>query len=124
TVGPEGAGTEEGYYTVPTLRAKLLMKVGQMRAAFGKVDGMHAHTRLWTDRPLVTQNLLGGEDGLADSGVSPSRLIPIPGVFLEATGQVYAGSNEVFHAGSRSDVTGLGHLRAYRDLTASTNLQL
>jgi hypothetical protein len=88
------------------------------------VDGMHAHTLPWTDRPLVTQNLLGGEDGLADSGLSLSRLIPIPGVFLEATGQVYAGSSEVFHASSRSDVTGLGHLRAYRDLTESTNLEL
>src|SRR5262249_9375392 len=88
TFGPEGAGIEEGYLTFPTLPAKLLMKVGKMRTAFGKVDSMHAHTLPWTDRPLVTQNLLGGEDGLADSGVSLSRLIPIPGLFLEATGQV------------------------------------
>jgi hypothetical protein len=124
TFGPDEVGIEEGYLTFPTLPAKLLLKVGKMRTAFGKVDGMHAHTLPWTDRPLVTQNLLGGEDGLADSGLSLSRLIPIPGVFLEATGQVYAGSSEVFHASSRSDVTGLGHLRVYRDLTESTNLEL
>jgi hypothetical protein len=124
TFGPDEVGIEEAFLTFPTLPAKLLLKVGKMRTAFGKVDSMHAHTLPWTDRPLVTQNLLGGEDGLADSGLSLSRLIPIPGVFLEATGQVYAGTSEVFRGASRSDVTGLGHLRAYRDLTESTNVEL
>ena len=124
TFGPDEVGIEEAFLTFPTLPAKLLMKVGKMRTAFGKVDSMHAHTLPWTDRPLVSENLLGGEEGLADSGVSLSRLIPVPGVFLEATGQVYAGSSEVFQAESRSDVTWLGHLRAYRDLTESTNFEL
>jgi hypothetical protein len=124
TFGPDEVGIEEAFLTFPTLPAKLLMKVGKMKTAFGKVDGLHAHTLPWTDRPLVTENLLGGEEGLADSGMSLSRLIPVPGVFLEATGQVYAGSSEVFQAESRSDVTWLGHLRAYRDLTESTNFEL
>jgi hypothetical protein len=124
TFGPEEVGIEEAYLTFPTLPAKLLLKVGKMRTAFGKVDSMHAHTLPWTDRPLVTQNLVGGEDGLSDSGLSLSRLIPITGLFLEATGQVYAGTTEVFKGSSRSDVTGLGHLRAYRDLTESTNVEL
>jgi hypothetical protein len=124
TFGPDEVGIEEAFLTFPTLPAKLLMKVGKMRTAFGKVDAMHAHTLPWTDRPLVTQNLLGGEEGLADSGVSLSRILNVPGVFLEATGQVFAGSSEVFQGRSRSDVTWLGHLRAYRDLTESTNLEL
>ncbi len=124
TFGPDEVGIEEAFLTFPTLPAKLLMKVGKMRTAFGKVDGMHNHTMPWTDRPLVTDNLVGGEDGLADSGLSLSRLFPIPGVFLEATGQVYAGNSTVFQAESRSDVAWLGHLRAYRDLTESTNLEL
>jgi hypothetical protein len=124
TFGPDEVGIEEAFLTFPTLPAKLLMKVGKMRTAFGKVDSMHSHTLPWTDRPLVTENLLGGEEGLADSGVSLSRLFPVPGVFLEATGQVYAGTSEAFQAESRSDVTWLGHLRAYRDLTESTNFEL
>src|SRR5262245_10322181 len=124
TFGPDEVGIEEAFLTFPTLPAKLLMKVGKMKTAFGKVDGMHAHTLPWSDRPLVTENLLGGEEGLADSGVSLSRIVNIPGLFLEATGQVFAGSSEVFQAQSRSDVTWLGHLRAYRDLTESTNLEL
>ncbi len=124
TFGPDEVGIEEAFLTFPTLPAKLLLKVGKMKTAFGKVEGMHTHMRPWTDHPLVTQNLLGGEEGLADSGLSLSRLIPLPGVFLEATGQVYAGNSEVFQAESRSDVAWLGHLRAYRDLTESTNLEL
>jgi hypothetical protein len=124
TFGPDEVGIEEAFLTFPTLPARLLMKVGKMKTAFGKVDSMHPHTLAWADRPLVTQNLLGGEEGLADSGVSLSHLVPVPGVFLEATGQVYAGTSEVFQAQSRSDVTWLGHLRAYRDLTESTNLEL
>ena len=31
---------------------------------------MHNHVLPCTDRPLVTQNLVGGEDGLADAGIS------------------------------------------------------
>ena len=45
----------------------------------------------------MTQNLTGGEDGLDDSGISVSRLIPIPGLFLEATGQVFRGDSAVFN---------------------------
>ena len=49
-----------------------------MRAAFGKVNTLHNHVLPWTDRPLVTQNLVGGEDGIDDAGISVARLIPNP----------------------------------------------
>jgi hypothetical protein len=122
--GPEGAEIEEGFLTFPTLPGGLLMKAGKMRTAFGKVDSMHNHVLPWTDRPLVTRNLLGGEEGLGDAGVSLSRLISNPVVFLEATGQVYRGESELFTGSSRQDLTYLGHLRAYRDLGESANLDL
>ena len=64
-----------------------------MRAAFGKVNTLHNHVLPWTDRPLVTQNLVGGEDGIADAGISVARLIPNPWIFLEATGQVFRGDS-------------------------------
>jgi hypothetical protein len=124
TVGPEGAGLEEGYITFPTLPGGFLAKVGKMRDAFGRVDPQHAHTLPWADRPFVTRNLTGGEDGLADAGISVARLIPNPWLFLEATGQVYQGSSEVFKAPTRSDLAYVGHLRAYRDLGESTNIDL
>jgi hypothetical protein len=72
----------------------------------------------------MTQNLLGGEDGLADSGVSVSRLFPNNLAFLELTGQVFRGESTIFKAVERSDLAYVGHLRAYRDLSESSNLDL
>lgn len=123
-VGPEGAEVEEGYITFPALPGALLMKVGKMRSSFGKVNQMHNHILPWTERPLVTRNLLGGEEGISDAGISISRLFPNKLAFLEATGEVYAGNSEIFAAPTRGDLTYVGRLRAYRDITESTNLDL
>jgi hypothetical protein len=96
-----------------------------MRAAFGKVNTFHTHMLPWPDRPLLTQNLLGGEEGIADAGISVARLIPNPWVFLEATGQVFRGdSGDVFASSKRSDLSYVGHVRGYHDITESTNLDL
>jgi outer membrane murein-binding lipoprotein Lpp len=124
TYGPDEIGVEEAYVTFPAAPGDLLLKAGKMRDAFGKVDAMHIHVLPFTDRPLVTQNLTGGEDGLADYGVSLARLIPNPWLFLEATGQVYRGRSEVFSGETRSDLAYVGHLRAYRDLGDSSNVDL
>ncbi len=124
TLGPDEVALEEGYITFPTLPGGLLTKVGKMRDAFGKLNGQHAHTLPFIDRPLVTQNITGGEDGLADAGISVARLIPNSWLFLEATGQVYQGNSEVFKAPTRGDLAYVGHLRAYRDLGESTNVDL
>ena len=124
TFGPEEVGIEEGFITFPTVPGGLLLKVGKMRDAFGKVNSMHAHVLPWTDRPLVIRNLVGGEDGLADAGLSLSRLIQNRFLFLEATAQVYQGNSEIFAAPKRSDLAYVGHLRAYRDLGESANLDL
>ena len=123
--GEEGVDLEEGYVSFPTLPGGLLGRVGKMRAAFGKVNTFHTHQSPWPDRPLVTENLLGGEEGLSDAGVSVARLVPNPWVFLEATGQVFRGdSGEVYSAQEPSDVSYLAHLRGYHDLTESTNFDL
>jgi hypothetical protein len=84
----------------------------------------------FVDRPLVTQNLVGGEDGIDDAGVSIERIIPFPkGIFLSATGQVFRGDSGggdelVFQSHKNSDVSTVAHLRGYRDLNESTNLEL
>ena len=123
-VSPEGAEVEEGYITFPALPGGLLMKVGKMRSSFGKVNQMHSHILPFTERPLVTRNLVGGEEGISDAGISVSRLFPNKFAFLEATGEVYSGNSEVFAAPTRGDLTYVGKLRAYRDLSESTNLDL
>ena len=76
--GEEGVTLEEGFMTFTELPGGLLTKVGKMRAAFGKVNSLHNHVLPWTDRPLVTRNLVGGEDGISDAGISVARLIPNP----------------------------------------------
>ena len=91
--GEEGVNVEEGFITLTSLPGGLLTKVGKMRAAFGKVNSLHNHVLPWADRPLVIGNLVGGEDGIDDAGISVARLIPNPWIFLEATGQVFRGDS-------------------------------
>jgi len=123
--GEEGVDLEEGFITFPTIPGGLLVKVGKMRAAFGKVNSLHNHVLPWADRPLVMGNLLAGEDGINDAGVSVARLIPNPWIFLEATGQVFRGdSGDVFHSSKRGDLSVVTHLRGYHDLSESTNIDL
>lgn len=121
---PEGVEIEEGFLTFPTLPGGLLAKVGRLKQQVGKVNTLHAHALPWVDRPLVNQNLLGGEEGLADSGISVSKLILNPVMFLEATGEVYRGSSGVFESHARGDLSYVGRLRGYRDVTESTNLDV
>ena len=124
--GEEGVNVEEGYVTFTALPAGLLMKVGKMRAEFGKVNTIHNHALPYIDRPLATNDLVGGEDGIDDAGISISRFLPAPKKwFLQGTGQVFRGdSSSVFAANRRQDLSVVGHLRGYTDLSESTNLDL
>ncbi len=124
--GEEGVALEEGYITFTALPAGFVAKVGKMRSAFGKVNTMHSHVLPWIDRPLVTDNLVGGEDGINDAGFSITRGFAGPkGIYLEATGQVYRGdSADVFEQHQKSDLSTVAHLRGYHDITESTNLDI
>jgi hypothetical protein len=115
---------EEGYLTFTGLPGHLMLKVGKMRASFGKVNALHTHAMPTVDRPLVTENLVGGEDGLDDAGLSLSRLIPNSLLFLEVTGEVYRGGSSVFQSTQRSKLNYVGRVRAYRDLTEGANIDL
>ena len=124
SASPNGLEVEEGFITFPTLPGGLLMKVGKMKAQFGKVNTMHSHVLPWVDEPLPIVNLLGGEEGLNDSGISVSKLILNPVMFLEATGEVFNGNNDLFTSHTRSNLTYVGRLRGYRDVSESTNLDV
>jgi hypothetical protein len=124
SAGPEGLDVEEGYVTFTALPAGILLKAGKMRAQFGKVNTMHTHILPWVDRPLVTQNLVGDEEGLTDAGLSVSKLIPNSFMFLDATGEIYRGASDVFRSDRRSRLNYVGRLRGYRDLTEGTNVDL
>lgn len=124
--GEEGVNLEEGYITFTALPGGIVAKAGKMRSAFGKVNTLHNHVLPWIDRPIVSGNLVGGEDGINDAGFSVTRILPAPkGLFLEGTGQLFRGdSADVFKSSQRSDVSVVGHLRGYGDISESTNLDL
>ena len=123
--GEEGVELEEGFLTFTSLPGGLLTKVGKTRSAFGKVNTLHNHVLPWADRPLVTNNLVGGEEWIGGAGISVARLIPNPWVFLEATGQVFRGdSSDVFNAAKPGQLGYVAHLRGYQDVTESSNIDL
>jgi hypothetical protein len=123
--GEEGVELEEGLLTFPALPGGFLVRAGKMKAAFGRVNTLHSHAISWTDRPLVQNNLMGGDEGIADAGFSVARLLPNPWIFLEATGEVYRGdAGDLFDSSQRGDLSYVGHLRGYHDITESTNVEL
>jgi hypothetical protein len=124
--GEHGVDLEEGYLTFTALPAGLQLKVGKMRAAFGKVNTLHNHVLPWIDRPLVTQDLVGGEDGIQDAGMSISKILPAPkGFFFEGTAQIYRGDSlGIYQSNQRSQVSTVEHLRLYKDITDNTNIDL
>jgi hypothetical protein len=125
SIGQDGTvNLEEGFATFTTLPFGLLAKVGKLHGAFGKVNQMHSHVLPWTDRPLVTENLVGGDEGITDAGVSVSRLVPNRVMFLEATAEFYRGESAIFHAPTSSDLTYVGRLRGYRDISEAANIDV
>jgi hypothetical protein len=123
-VTPEEVDVEEGYAQFLTLPWGLTAKAGKTKATFGKVNTWHTHTRPWVDQPLMFTRFLGDE-GLADVGVSVSKLIPNPVGVIEATGEIYSGDVEgVFGRTKDNDLFYNGHLKLFRDITENSNLEL
>lgn len=124
-ITPEGAEIEEGFINFIALPSDFTARVGKMKASFGKVNLMHTHVRKWVDQPLVITNFFG-EEGLNDSGVSLSRLFPNRfNVFVEGTAEVFSGDVEdVFESDNLNDLFYLGHLKAYRDVTERSNVEV
>jgi hypothetical protein len=123
-IGEEGVELEEGYAQFLTLPFDLTAKAGKMKANFGKFNTLHFHAWQWIDQPLVSRTFFG--EGIADSGISVSKLFPNRwNLFLEATGEIYRGSvEELFEPERSSDLLYVGHLKFYRDLTESANVEL
>ena len=128
--GEKDVTVEEGYITFTSLPKGFVARVGKMRAAFGKVNTIHNHALDYIDRPLATVNLLGGEDGIDDAGISVTRIFAGPkDLFLEGTAQLFRGDSgnpitPVFRASDKKDVSVVGHFRGYKDLSESTNLDI
>lgn len=124
SIGDGGIEVEEGYAEFLTLPWDLSAKVGKKKAVFGKANTWHTHIRPWVDQPLVIHNFFGDE-GLADTGVSVSKIFPTESVYAELTAEVLSGAAEgVFERQNDNDLFYNTHLRFFRDLTENSNLEL
>ena len=86
---------------------------------------MHTHVLPWTDRPLVTQNLVGGDEGISDAACRSRELIPNPLAVPRGDGRgLRRRSERLRSAASGRTLAYVGRVRGYRDLTEGTNLDI
>ena len=76
-------------------------------------------------QPLVIHNLFGDE-GLNDAGISVSKTFSNPwNIYLEATGEAFKGDVEnVFQRRSLNDLFYNAHLKAFRDISENSNIEV
>jgi len=124
SVSPEGIDVEEGYAQFVTLPWGLTAKAGKFKALFGKANTWHTHVRPWVDQPLVIHNFFGDEQ-FHGEGISVSKAIPVTAAFVEATGELYSSELPgVFERRKASDVAWNTHLKAFKDISENSNIEL
>lgn len=122
-LGEEGIEVEEGYITLLALPGGLQAKVGKFRNAIGRINRIHGHELPQVDRPDVITQFFGDE-GLADTGINVSKILPLPWYsLLEA--EVTNGDNSVlFGHGRITKPMMVSHWKNFFNLTDNTNLEL
>lgn len=103
------------------------VRVGKMRAAFGKQGQLHTHAFPFVQAPIISANTIG-EEGFKDAGLEASWLLPGPWYF-ELTGAVYQAmeaSDESpmdFGSTDHNNVPFGGRFRGQFDLSDETTLE-
>jgi len=78
----EGFELEEGFFSlVRGLPLDFALVGGRYRVGFGRLNLVHPHALAFAERFDVLAAYLPGEESLAETGVSLSRLVPLPGEF-------------------------------------------
>lgn len=120
----EGVDIEEGYITYTGLPGGLTLTGGKFRQAFGQLNRWHLHALPQLDYPLALQTFFG-EEGLAQTGLSASWLLPRPWATAnELTLQLTDGESEAFGGESFTNLVGLAHLKNYWDVDDATYAEL
>ena len=126
------AGIEEGYLTLkklPFLESApggLRVKIGRFRPEFGRFNYIHLHDLPQPSYPRALGNFLGPE-GLIQEGFSGQFFLPSgsENSTLEGTLQVLDGGGLPLAPDTPgSQVATLGHLKWFRDLGESSNVEL
>jgi hypothetical protein len=122
---PEGGvDVEEGYVAYNNLPGGLALTAGKFRQSFGVLNRWHLHALPNVDYPLVLQSFFG-EEGLAQTGLSASWLVPRPWASAnEINVELTDGKNEAFGGESFRHLTALAHLKNYWDVNPATYFEL
>ena len=122
--GAGGLGVEEGYVEWVGLPGGLRLKLGKFFQQFGQLNRWHAHALPFQSRSLPHLAFIG-EEALAQSGVSVHWLVPFGGSVgtYETTLEVTRSGNESLF-GEAGDVSVLGHLNGFWNLSSSTDFDL
>lgn len=122
--GEVEVGIEEAYATLLTLPFGLQSRIGVFRPKFGRINLLHSHALPQVDRPFVIRNFLG-EEGLRETGVSLSAILPTP-FYQELDVGAFNGDNEEagFGRGNLRRPLVLAHLTNFFDLTENAAFQL
>jgi hypothetical protein len=121
---PEGEEMEleEGYLTLLSLPGGLQAKVGKMLSPFGKLN-VHTDALPQADRPNVYVNLFG-EEGLNETGVALSKILPTPW-FSSVDVQLANGENaSLFGTNQFSRPMVVGRWKNFFELTNTQFLEI
>jgi hypothetical protein len=128
---PDSVQAEEAYATTDSI-PNLQIKVGELRAYFGKHGLLHTHAFPFIQAPIVMGNTLG-EEGFKDAGLEAAWLTPLPW-YCELTGGAYTpvaddmagqGNHPLdFASNAHDNIPYLGHLKNLFDLDEDTTMEL
>jgi len=124
---PDEVDPEEVYAAttkIPTIQ----LKIGKLRATFGKHGLLHTHAFPFVQAPIIMANTIG-EEGFKAAGVEAAWLTPVPW-YCELTGGIYQGVGADdehpldFGSSAHDNVPFLGHLKNEVDLSDNTTLEI
>jgi hypothetical protein len=123
--GDFSAGLEEATLTSLDLPYQLQATVGKFKPHFTKVNTLHPHAFSFVDFPTMLEHFFSNE-GLFMEGLAASWLIPNPYDFYQEL-DVEVGRSETNHAlvqGGGNDLTYVGHLKNFFELTDNATLEV
>ena len=126
SAGEWNAEMEEAYLTSLKLPARLQLKAGKFKNAFGRLNTVHPHALPFIDMPNAFVNFFG-EEGLNDEGFSLDWLVPNPlHYFQQLTLETTSGhlDNPSFMQSGRNNFLYLAHLKNFWDLSRNVTLEL
>ncbi|MBN1309068.1 MAG: hypothetical protein JXA18_14185 [Chitinispirillaceae bacterium] len=117
------ADFEEAYLESMALPAGLKVRLGKFKTPFGKWNTVHGHALPVITMPLSWERVFG-EEGLNESGVAISELVPFMPTYHEIIGLVLNGNNTTaFNGAKKRDLLYMGHLKNFFELGGYRTLE-